>query len=108
MNCEDVRPLLIAEAYEDLLPSEDPGVREHLASCAACRETLEDFRHMRAFLREVGRTEAAHRALLRERSKALGPKLDAIFAQPAPRTGFTPVPPCLDPPAAPARRRRHP
>ncbi|HKB16456.1 MAG TPA: hypothetical protein VKF62_10335, partial [Planctomycetota bacterium] len=74
-----MRPLLIAEVYEDLLPSEEPTMRDHLDSCPECRDALAAFRRMRTFLREVGRTEAEHRALIRERANALGPKLDAIF-----------------------------
>jgi anti-sigma factor RsiW len=108
-RCQDVQPLLVAEAYENLLPSEEPTVREHLASCPACRGALEDFRRMRTLLRELGRTEAEHRALLRERADALKPKLEAIFAQPAARPGLAPAPTRPAPPArpAPAPRRRH-
>ncbi|MCI0587910.1 MAG: zf-HC2 domain-containing protein, partial [Planctomycetes bacterium] len=101
MNCEEIGPLIIAMVHEDLPAAEEPAVREHLASCAACRAEAADFRQIRAILREAGRREAAEEALLWERSEATKARVLALFEREAARPGPSPASPRPDPAAAP-------
>ena len=53
MKCEDVETGLIAYAQELATPGERRTVESHLASCAACRARVEEFRGVAALLGEV-------------------------------------------------------
>ncbi|MCI0585695.1 MAG: zf-HC2 domain-containing protein, partial [Planctomycetes bacterium] len=101
MNCEEIGPLIIAMVHEDLPATEEPAVREHLASCAACRAEAADFRQIRAILREAGRRQAAEEALLWERSEATKARVLALFEREAARPGPSPASPRPEPAAAP-------
>lgn len=46
MNCEEIRRMMVDE--EDLSPSQQAIVRQHLETCAECRAVGESMRHVRA------------------------------------------------------------
>ncbi|MCI0585746.1 MAG: carboxypeptidase regulatory-like domain-containing protein, partial [Planctomycetes bacterium] len=101
MNCEEIGPLIIAMVHEDLPATEEPAVREHLASCAACRAEAADFRSIREILREAGRREAAEEARLWERSEATKARVLALFEPEVARPHPSPASPRPEPAAAP-------
>ena len=79
MKCEEARPSLVALVHGDLAPSEEPAVREHLGSCAACRAAEGEFHQIRALLRAVGHREANRSPHLWERAQILKAKVQALF-----------------------------
>ncbi len=97
MNCEDARPLLVGMAHGDLSPSDEPAVREHLASCADCRAAEADYGKVRALLRSAGRRDADGELRPPEPAEIQRVVLQALLEGKA--SGLEPAP---APPAAPA------
>ncbi|MCI0587449.1 MAG: zf-HC2 domain-containing protein [Planctomycetes bacterium] len=112
MNCEDARPLLVGMAHGDLAPSEEPAVREHLASCADCRAAEADYGKVRALLRSAGRRDADGEVRPPEPAGILRVVLQALLEGRASGPDPAPAPPAApatlvpSPPRAGARLRR--
>ena len=58
MRCSDIEELLSAYADDELPFTQKDFVEEHLAACADCRATLEDYRLIRRQLTSLRETPA--------------------------------------------------
>ncbi|QNB11515.1 anti-sigma factor family protein [Paraburkholderia tropica] len=85
MNCDEARPLLDASVDRELSAADEWRVREHLNSCAPCREAADT---AQAISRAV-RVAPYHRAPsgLAARIVAALPPLEAASSEPAPLRG---------------------
>ena len=63
MNCQAFEPMLALYVEGDLPQRDMPRVEEHVATCADCRDLLEDLRSSQAALKKLG-AEAVDGALL--------------------------------------------
>ena len=63
MNCQIFEPLIALYVEGDLPERDVPRVEAHIATCADCRDLLEDLRSSQAALKTLG-SEAVDRALL--------------------------------------------
>jgi hypothetical protein len=86
MRCSDIEELISAYADDELLGTQRDFVEEHLASCADCRVTLEDYRLIRRQLTSLRATPVPapiHAATLLGIKKARSRNLAHRWLRPA-------------------------
>jgi anti-sigma factor RsiW len=60
LRCEDIQELLIEYASDELAPAQADQVQEHIASCAACRESVRSLRAILEAIWEAPSIEPTH------------------------------------------------
>jgi anti-sigma factor RsiW len=78
LRCEDIQELLIEYASDELAPAEADQVQEHIASCASCRESVQNLRAVFIAIWDAPSIEPTHLEVAAAKASAraaLAPKV---------------------------------